>query len=123
MRKEEFSKNNNAAINEPVEVKSKINFRKYINYGLFNRFLGVVIIGLAIYYCAGLNDLSVKGFRLQELKRELAAKEEENSNLNNKVLALQSLANINDRLKNVNMVAVGSSVDYLTTDSGSMARR
>jgi len=100
-----------------------LSARKRINAQLVNRALLAVVVVMGVYYFTGVNDLAVKGFTMQELSRELNSLTEENKDLTNTSLALKSFDNVNDRIKNLGMVAVGSNVDYVSAGASLVAKR
>jgi cell division protein FtsB len=100
-----------------------IAIKKKLTLKLLNKLLIFSISVLGVYYCAGINDLTVKGFEMQELSKKLTKLEEENKQLENESLTLKSMANVNERMKNLRMVAVGENVDYYVAGSGLVARR
>jgi cell division protein FtsB len=91
--------------------------RKKINLRTINKLLFILIISAGVYYIAGINDITVKGFRLQELKKEVIKLKDSNSILEAEAMSLGSNGNLSERIKGLNMVAVGK-VEYLSkTDS------
>ncbi|MFH1822994.1 MAG: hypothetical protein ABH830_04830, partial [Patescibacteria group bacterium] len=73
----------------------------------------IFIIIIGVFYLVTMNDLIVKGFKLQDLKKDIAIIKNENKDLELKVMALESLNNLHEKAAKLNMVAVGE-VDYLT---------
>jgi membrane peptidoglycan carboxypeptidase len=93
-----------------------------LNIKTFNLFLVSVIAVSGIYFVAGINDLVVKGFTLQELKSKAILLKEQNDNLSIETASLQSYNSLAKRVASLNMVAVDN-VDYLKVDTGvAMAR-
>ena len=70
-----------------------------------------------VYYVAGINDLIAKGFRLQELRIESVRLQEENRNIKSKAVALESYQNLNERARQLNMIAMGEEVHYISSIS------
>lgn len=87
-----------------------------------NIFLGFVVLVLGVVYLVGMNNLTVQGFTLKELKSKASMLAEENADLHTKVLNLQSYSAISPRLNNLNMVAVDEIV-YLNSESAVMAKK
>jgi hypothetical protein len=75
------------------------------------------IIAVSLYYVTSINDLAVKGFKLQELKARTSSLFEENRGLSAKMTYLKSFNNLSARAASLNMVAVDN-VDYLKVDGG-----
>lgn len=88
----------------------------------FNRAVFLIIIILSVYYIAGVNDLSIKGFALSELKQEKNKLVETNNTLELNALSLSSYASIKEKIKNLKMVAVGE-ISYLTAGSEIVAKK
>ncbi len=98
--------------------KTKIIF----NLKNFNKALFAILIILSVYYIAGVNDLSIKGFALSELKHEKNKLSEANNKLEINALSLSSYASIREKTKNLKMVAAGE-ISYLTAGSEIVAKK
>lgn len=79
-------------------------------------------IALGIAYLVGMNNLTVQGFTVKELKSRASVLAEENQDLHAKVLSLQSYSAISPRLNNLNMVAVDEIV-YLNSQALTIAKK
>jgi hypothetical protein len=77
---------------------------------------------LGVVYLVGINDLTVKGFVLKDLKNQQQMLMEANQDLQTKVLGLQSYASISPRLQGLNMVAV-EDVVYLSSKAPAVAKK
>jgi cell shape-determining protein MreC len=75
-----------------------------------------------VYYFTGINDLTVKGFKLQTAKQKINSLNEENKVMAQKATSLESYSSLSERVKTLSMVAVGS-VDYITAESGIVAKK
>jgi hypothetical protein len=84
---------------------------------IFNCLLLAGIIAVSLYYVTSINDLAVKGFKLQELKARTSSLFEENRGLSAQTTYLKSFNNLSARAASLNMVAVDN-VDYLKVDGG-----
>lgn len=73
-------------------------------------FLLIIICG--VYYITSINDLSVKGFKLLEFKEKINRLNSENNKLELEAMSLESYSDLNQRVKRLNMVAVGE-IDYI----------
>jgi len=93
-----------------------------VNLKFLNIFLFFVLIFGVVYYLAGVNDLTVKGFRLNELENKFDSLNDENKSINLKITLLKSYNNLSERAKNLNMVAVGD-VDYITITDHFVAKK
>ena len=87
-----------------------------------NLTIGLMIAGLGAYYLFNINDLTVKGFALQNLKAQASSLADEKTANEEKVNALQSYYSLNTRTEKLNMVAVGN-IEYLTVASPVVARK
>jgi hypothetical protein len=87
------------------------------NIKILNGFLALVIIAGSLYYVTGINDLVVKGFRLQELNAKADNLAVENKKLTVATASLKSYNNLAKRIENLGMVAVDN-VDYLKVENG-----
>lgn len=93
-----------------------------INLRIANNFLILLIIVLGVYYVAGANDITVKGFKLQELKVSMMETEDENNKLELKIMSLGSYNNLSERINELEMVAVGQ-VEYLSSAGSIVAKK
>ncbi|MBI4778886.1 hypothetical protein HY797_00345 [Candidatus Falkowbacteria bacterium] len=87
-----------------------------------NKALLLAIIILGVYYVAGTNDLTVKGFALSDLKAQKNKLIEANNKLELNILALSSYSNIKEKVGNLKMVAAGE-ISYLTAGSEAVAKK
>jgi len=95
---------------------------KLFNFRNLNKFLFIIIVAAGVYYLAGINDLTVKGFKLQEEKGKINLLKEENAVLELKTTGLESYNNLSERAKELKMVAVGE-IDYITVQSSIVAKK
>lgn len=95
-----------------VKRKNKltVNF-KFVN-GLLSILVGIGIV----YYVASINDLVVKGFKIQELRSSSVSLENENKNFDIYITSLKSYNNLAKRAETINMVETDK-VDYIRKDS------
>lgn len=104
-----------------LSSKNQLNPRrlslKSLNLGLFSL---ILLFGLAYVVC--INDLTVKGFALKEMKAKVSSLANENQEIEDKVMAIQSYNNLVEKVKDLNMVAVGE-VDYLTINKNMVAKK
>lgn len=95
---------------------------KRLNLRIVNSLLGGLIVVLGIFYLVNINDLTVKGFALKELKSQSNLLISDNKDCEAKIMNLQSYNNLNDKVKKLNMVAV-SEVEYLSVNTNIIARK
>ena len=103
-----------------VNLSSKKS--KRLNLKIVNGFLGSIIVVLGVFYLVNINDLTVKGFALKELRSESNLLISDNKDCEAKIMNLQSYNNLNDKIKKLNMVAV-SEVEYLSINNSVLARK
>ncbi len=106
----------------PNYITGRVEISKRLNLKLVNFFLGSLTLIIGGYYLISINDLTVKGFLLKELKSQTTILASENLDSEAKVMNLQSYSNLNDKIKKLNMVAV-SEVEYLTVNQAALARK
>lgn len=104
---------------EQIERNNK---KKIFNLKNLNKILLLLIIVLGVYYLTGINDLTVKGFRLQEVKKKIGLLSGENKNIELKITGLESYNNLSERVRGLSMVAAGE-IDYLVVLSGIVAKK
>lgn len=90
---------------------------KYFNVGLLS-----LISILGAVYLVNINDLTVQGFVLRDLKSRAAAIASEKMENEEAVNSAQSYYSLSNRTKNLNMVAIGS-VEYLSGSGVAVAKK
>jgi hypothetical protein len=100
---------------EKTEIKTKklLSLKKIFNLKNFNKIIFFAIIVILVYYVAGVNDLSIKGFALTELKQQKNKLIEANNKLELNALDLSSYSNIKEKVRDLKMVAAGE-MSYLS---------
>jgi hypothetical protein len=89
----------------------------WLNIKTLNVFLIIFIVAGGLYYVIGINDLVVKGFKLEELKAKSGTLAEQNRKLKVETTSLKSYNNLAKRIDNLSMVAV-EGVDYIKVQGG-----
>jgi len=90
---------------------------KFINLFLFV----LIIVGVAAYL-NGINGLIVKGFSLDESKKQLELLANENNQIESKKIALESYGDIEQKLNDLHMVPVDK-IEYVVVNDGAIARK
>ncbi|MBN2884890.1 hypothetical protein JXE04_03120 [Patescibacteria group bacterium] len=108
--------NHNKKINKKRQLKQSSYWRT------INAFLSISCLVFGIVYLIGMNDLTVKGFVLNDLKGQLSMLSEENQDLQTRSLTLQSYTALSPRLQDLNMVAVDD-VAYLSPQASTLAKK
>jgi hypothetical protein len=96
--------------------------RNIFNLKNINKALLFAIIILGVYYIAGTNDLTIKGFALSDLKGQKNKLIEANNKLELNALTSSSYSNIKEKVSNLRMVAAGE-VSYLTAGAEVVAKK
>lgn len=96
--------------------------KNVLNLQTFNKILFILIIVLGIYYIAGTNDLTIKGFALSDLKEQQNKLANENNKLELKAMTLSSYSAIGKKINNLKMVAVGN-IDYIAGGTEMVAKK
>ena len=107
---------------EKTKNKKLFSGKQIFNLKNFNKAIFFAIIVISVYYVAGVNDLSIKGFALSELKQQKNKLIEANNKLELKALTSSSYSNIKDKVSDLNMVAAGE-VSYLVAGVGVVAKK
>lgn len=79
---------------------------------LFNRVLLALIVVAGAGYLAGVNDLAINSYVLQQHKKQFNEVKNQNNELEVKVMSLSSYNNLSQKIGGLKMVKVDS-VDYL----------
>ena len=104
-----------ARLNKPAAGR-RLNL-KHFNIGLL-----VAMAAMLLFYLVNINDLTVQGFVLHDLKVQAASLADANAENETAVNAVQSYDSLSARVQKLSMVAVGD-VDYLSVANAAMARR
>lgn len=93
--------------------KQKQKTKNYRSYWRFaNKLMMVLIVVGGIYFIININSLSIKGFILRELKDKVVKLNNENKNIELKIMELESYKNLNQRAEGLEMVKVDK-IDYI----------
>lgn len=95
---------------------------RHFNLKFFNLGVGLAVVVLGALYLFNINDLTVKGFALKNLKAQAASLSDEKMNNEEQVNALQSYYSLNARTGKLNMVAVGN-IEYLSAANPVVAKK
>jgi hypothetical protein len=106
------------------EQKREIKNASRIRFSLdiFNKAVFCLVIGCGLAYVLCMNDLSIKGFRLNELKKQTARLEMENTGREIEIMTLKSYANISQRANKFGLVPVGNPA-YIEGKTAVVVRR
>jgi hypothetical protein len=104
----------------PARQKSKSG-EKRLNLKYFNLFLFVFIAIFGGFYLFNVNELTVQGFVLAELKSQANVLTGAKAEIEEQINSTQSYYSLSSRLNNLNMVQIAS-VEYLK-DSGQMVAK
>lgn len=83
--------------------------------------LGAILVN-AVSYVVVKNDLSVKGFVINELQKELYSLEEKKSKLEVEAMSMQSYNNVAKRVEGLEMIKVGK-IDYINLNGDYVAKK
>lgn len=89
---------------------------------IFNRCLALVILVSGFFYVLSTNDLSIKGFVIERLKREIVRIENDNKLAELHIMEKESYENIDRRAKEMNMVKIDK-IDYIKSVGADVAMR
>jgi len=87
-----------------------------------NKFLLLIIIFSGISFVVSINDLSIKGFMLEKLKKESYNLSVENENIELLVMELESYDNIIKKAEELKMVKVDS-IEYIEVNDEAVAKK
>lgn len=93
-----------------------------LRWTIVNKVVLLLIICFSVYYVACTNDLTVKGFVIQDLKLQVNNLEETNKKLELSVYNLKNTENIDERAQKMKMVKV-EKIDYITIMPGGVAKK
>lgn len=88
-----------------VITKSKLNKRGFrINLRVLNKTLFVMIIMAGFLYIAGANELTVMGFKIREMKKQVTVINNENQDLETKITSISSYSDLGEKVKKLGMI-------------------
>lgn len=113
-------------------TRTKSNKTIFVGRGLLGKIrfgslvFNILIIGLIfsamIFYLAQTNMTATYGFKMRELEKKIADLKQENKDLELKAAELQSITQIEEVGKKLNMVKIAR-IDYIKSGEASMAAR
>jgi hypothetical protein len=98
-------------------VKNRRFNLRYLNIGLF-----ISIAACGVLYLININDLTVQGFVLRDLKSQANTSASLKADNEEVVNSLQAYSSVSERTRQLNMVAVGD-VEYLAVARSVVARK
>jgi len=104
------------------KMNKKLQSKQSSYWRTINTFLSISCLVFGVVYLIGMNDLTVKGFVLNDLKSQVSMLAEENQDLQTRSLTLQSYTALSPRLQDLNMVAVDD-VAYLSPQASTLAKK
>ena len=105
-----------------MRITQKQKNKKTILQKIIIKFIFCLIIICGISYVVSVNNLSIKGFVLADLKSKVSELQKENENIELKVMNLESYENITKRVNELKMVKVDK-IDYITKANDFVAKR
>ncbi len=102
--------------------KSGKQIKKDYYLKILNIFLCLCIIVMAVGYVIVVNDLTVKGFKLQNLKEKKEELAEKNKKISLEVMSLRSYNHLVKKTKDLSMVSADN-IDYISSMSDMMAKK
>jgi len=97
------------------EIKSRTNF-------IIKMLIIVFLVGSIFLYLLQINSLATKGFKIQKLEQQVNLLQTKNEKLSLQAIKLRSMAELNEKVRNLDMVPI-SQYSYLESTSTGMARR
>jgi len=103
--------------------KGKKYKNKDSNFIFFNKILFVLIVFTGVFYMGTVNSLTVKGFELQKLQKihKRLLKEKKENEL--EITTIESRDNIDEIMKDLDMVYAGSNIKYVLIKDLELARK
>ncbi len=96
--------------------------KRKIKPKFFNKFLFILCIVMGVVYLACVNELAVQGFVLTDLKQNIKELNKKNSELELKIMMLESYNNISERAGNLEMVKADN-IDFIEVIPEEVAKR
>ncbi len=115
-KQKENLKQTNTCFSKKFFKKRKIDLK------LFNKFLFILCIAMGVVYLACVNELAVQGFVLTDLKQNIKELNKKNSELELKIMMLESYNNISERARNLEMVKADN-IDFIEMAPEEVAKK
>ena len=93
--------------------RKKRNRKEGFYWRILNRVIIFLIIAGGISFVLTINDLSIKGFVVRDLKEKTARLENENEDVELKIMELESFEGLSQKVMDMKMVKVDK-IDYIT---------
>lgn len=93
-----------------------------INLKTANKIIFSLALVIGIFYVAGVNDLTAKGFKLRDMKIKTREMNNDNQSLEAKITDLSSYNGLEERVKILGMVSVDS-INYIEANEGVVAMK
>ena len=106
----------------PTNNRFAILNKTAFNLKGFNRLSIFLIVVLSVLFIVGINNLSIQGYVLSDLKEQRNKLAGENKKLELKAVNLISYNNVSEKIASLKMVAV-ESIDYLNTGAELVAKK
>jgi len=103
-------------------VRKKTGEVKNFNLKYLNLFIFVFIAVFGGFYLFNINELTVQGFALQELRMQVDTLAGEKMDIEEKINSTQSYYSLSSRLNGLNMVEA-SNIEYLKDSGQAIAKK
>ncbi|HNX11079.1 MAG TPA: hypothetical protein PKI61_02970 [bacterium] len=90
--------------------------------GAINFLLLIAVVVGGAYYLVGMNNLVVKGFKLEELRHQVGVLNGANQDFKNKKLAMESYGSLDQKIKDLKLVAIDQ-IEYISVGSEVLAKK
>jgi len=105
-----------------ARLKKEPKLKKCKNSMFLKVFLILILAGSVFLYLMQINSLATKGFKIQEFEKKVSDLSEGNKKLSVEAVRLRSMAELNEKVHNLDMVPV-SEFSYLEATSTGVAKR
>ena len=78
----------------------------------------IILAGSVFLYLLQINSLATKGFQIQELESKVAKYDEENKKLSLDAVRLRSMAELSEKVQNLDMVPITDFAYIVDTGTG-----
>lgn len=115
-------KQNNLRVKTKTKRMKRLSVDRSAKFAYLNKFLFAMAVICGIFFVVSINDLSIKGFVLQDLKLEVNELSSENRNIELQVMELESFDSIAKRANDMKMVRVDK-IDYISVNNEDVAMK
>ncbi|MFZ5365357.1 MAG: hypothetical protein ACOZBH_04160 [Patescibacteria group bacterium] len=117
-----FSKFSRVKSIQSPKITREIKPFKFKNFLFIKILLILLLVGSVFLYLMQINSLATKGFKIQELEGRIGVLQDGNKKMSMEAVKLRSMAELNEKIQNLDMVPI-TEFSYIEATSTGVAKR